>query len=229
MLFVQSAFFPTDVLSAIPGSRIFNATGLGQAFMAQTAIIHDPRECLMPSLMNSLKLKGERTGRDMVAAILMAVAVGYVVSFVSFVGTCYHYGAVTMDPCGCISAPQWFLGQVNGYIQNPKGFDISAFSNVLIGSAITVLLLVLRVNAVPLVPHPIGFLLPVTWALYSTWFSIFIAWVLKTLVLRFGGLRAFKLALPFFLGLVIGEGISAAFWIVAGMLTGVSTPVFLPI
>lgn len=228
LLFVQSSFFPTDLLSAIPGAKLFNAAGLGSAMVIQTAIIHDPREALMPSVMNSLKLKGEGAGRDMVIAILLAVAVGYAVSFVSFVGTAYRYGAVTMDPYGCRDAPRWFFGQVNQYILNPTGFDWAALVNLATGIALTTMMLFMRSKAVPWVPHPIGFMLPVTYAITMTWFSIFIAWTLKSLVLRFGGLRLMRIVLPFFLGLVVGEGIIAAVWVIVGMITGVGAPVFLP-
>lgn len=229
LLFVQSAFFPTNVLSAVPGSAVFNSTGLGSAMIIQTAIIHDPREALMPSLMNSLKLKGEGRGRDMVVAILLAVVVGYVVSFVSFIGTCYRYGAVTMDPYGDRVAPALFLGQVNTYLQSPGAFDWTAFGHILSGAAFTALLLFMRSKAILWIPHPIGFLLPVTYALLTCWFSIFIAWALKSLVLRFGGLRLLRIMLPFFMGLVVGEGIIAAIWVIVGMITGVGTPFFLPI
>ena len=229
LLFVQSSFFPTEVMSAIPGSQTFNATGLGAAMMIQTGIIHDPREALMPSIMNSLKLKGKGAGRDMVVAILMAVVVGYVVSFASFVGTSYRYGAVTMDPYGGRVAPIVFLGQINGFIQNPSGFDWGALSRLLTGAGFTGLLLFLRSKALLGIPHPIGFLLPTTYAMLTCWFSIFIAWCLKSLVLRFGGLRLLRIVLPFFLGLVVGEGIIAAVWVIVGMFTGVGTPVFLPI
>lgn len=197
--------------------------------MVQTAMIHDPREALMPSLMNSLKLKGEGAGRDMVVAILMAIAVGFAVSFVSFVGTCYHYGAGTMDSWACRNMPQWFYGEIRGYVESPTGLDASALASVSAGAAFTALLLVMRSNCLLWAPHPIGFLFPRTYAIFTTWFSIFIAWSLKSMVLKFGGLRLMRIVLPFFLGLVVGEGISAAIWVVLGMITGVGTPVFMPV
>jgi hypothetical protein len=75
---------------------------------------------------------------------------------------------------------------------------------------------------------PIGFLMAGTWAIYCIWFSVFLAWALKWLVIRYGGLRAYRAALPFFLGMVLGEGIIGGIWLIIGMLTGAGTPQFMP-
>ena len=37
------------------------------------------------------------------------------------------------------------------------------------------------------------------------WLPVFMAWLIKALVLRYGGLRGYRAALPFFIGLVLGE------------------------
>jgi hypothetical protein len=42
-------------------------------------------------------------------------------------------------------------------------------------------------------------------SLYRLWFPIFVIWLVKSMLLRYGGLRSYHRALPFFLGLVLGE------------------------
>jgi hypothetical protein len=37
------------------------------------------------------------------------------------------------------------------------------------------------------------------------WLSIFLAWLAKAGLLRWGGLKGYRAALPFFLGLILGE------------------------
>ena len=52
------------------------------------------------------------------------------------------------------------------------------------------------------------------------WFSIFVGWLLKWIILRYGGLRAHRKAIPFFIGLVLGEFAAGTFWSVVGSVAG---------
>jgi hypothetical protein len=57
----------------------------------------------------------------------------------------------------------------------------------------------------PLWPlHPLAFPLAFSWTIDSMLPAIFITWVFKVLLLRYGGLRAHRRALPFFLALLAG-------------------------
>jgi hypothetical protein len=55
---------------------------------------------------------------------------------------------------------------------------------------------------------------PIGYALASAygdllWFPFLIVWLLKTVILRYGGGRVYAAALPFFLGLTLGQFLSA--------------------
>lgn len=49
------------------------------------------------------------------------------------------------------------------------------------------------------------------------WAPILIAWFLKVSTLRFGGLRLYKTAVPFFLGLILGQMSIGCVWTLIGM------------
>ncbi len=53
--------------------------------------------------------------------------------------------------------------------------------------------------------HPAGYLVSGSFGLFRLWLPIFVSWLVKSLVLRYGGLRMYRQVLPFFLGLVLGE------------------------
>jgi hypothetical protein len=50
------------------------------------------------------------------------------------------------------------------------------------------------------------------------WFSVFVGWLCKTLIVRFGGPRMYSRARPFFIGLIVGESAAAGFWLVVGII-----------
>lgn len=52
------------------------------------------------------------------------------------------------------------------------------------------------------------------------WLSIFIGWLIKYIVMRYGGLRMYRVARPIFLGIILGEGIVLIPWALVGFITG---------
>ena len=52
--------------------------------------------------------------------------------------------------------------------------------------------------------HPVGLAVASVWTIRRSAFSLFLAWVAKVLILRLGGVRLYRRAAPFFLGLVLG-------------------------
>jgi hypothetical protein len=69
--------------------------------------------------------------------------------------------------------------------------------------------------------HPIGFALSASYQINLVWVPLLIAWVAKTSVLRFGGLRSYKNLMPFFLGLILGEMSVGCMWSLIGIVFGI--------
>ena len=69
--------------------------------------------------------------------------------------------------------------------------------------------------------HPIGYLMGASWPMINFWFPVFLGWLAKGLVLRFGGFRIYRMLLPGFLGLIFAEFFSAGLWVVVDFITGV--------
>ena len=67
--------------------------------------------------------------------------------------------------------------------------------------------------------HPIGFAVAFGWLTSSVWFSALIAWVLKAIILHVGGGKLFRTLRPFFLGLILGEVLTAGAWVAVYSLT----------
>ena len=52
------------------------------------------------------------------------------------------------------------------------------------------------------------------------WFSVFIAWAIKKVILSFGGAALYQSSQTFFLGLILGEVLCTGLWIVIDYFTG---------
>ena len=48
------------------------------------------------------------------------------------------------------------------------------------------------------------------------WMPLLFAWVIKGLILRYGGVRLYRQAMPFFLGLILGQCLVGSFWHLIG-------------
>lgn len=64
--------------------------------------------------------------------------------------------------------------------------------------------------------HPAGYALAVSFAMDYFWFSFFISWLLKLILLRAGGMKLHRRAIPFFLGLILGDYVIGSIWGILG-------------
>lgn len=71
--------------------------------------------------------------------------------------------------------------------------------------------------------HPTGFALGVSYAMNYFWLCVLIAWLTKLLLIRYGGIQAHRRAIPFFLGLILGDYTVGALWSLLSLLLGQAT------
>jgi hypothetical protein len=108
------------------------------------------------------------------------------------------------------------------WLHNPQPPDPHALAGALVGIAITCLLTALRARFVGFPLHPAAYVLNTSFANDFFWCDMFVAWLLKSLILRYGGMNVYRQALPFFLGLILGDFVTGAAWSIAGTVMHVS-------
>jgi hypothetical protein len=89
-----------------------------------------------------------------------------------------------------------------------------------IGLAFTFFLAFMRLNFLWWPFHPAGYAVSNSWGMAVVWFPLLIAWIIKGLVLRHGGLKAHQKTMPFFMGLMLGEFVVGSFLSVMGTALG---------
>ena len=91
------------------------------------------------------------------------------------------------------------------------------------GFVLTVILSLLRASYVWWPLHPAGYALALSYAMEYFWMPVFIAWLLKFCIIRYGGSRLYRQAIPFFLGLILGDYTIGSLWALIGPLMDIPT------
>lgn len=91
------------------------------------------------------------------------------------------------------------------------------------GFLFSILLLTMR-NCLEWWPlHPTGYALALSFAMEYFWLPVFIAWLIKFNVLRYGGIKLYRTTVPFFLGLILGDYTVGCIWSLIGCIAGIPT------
>jgi hypothetical protein len=196
---------------------------------------HDIRESLPPFSTHALRVNdvaaydrpGHGKGYGLFAAMAVALVVGFVVAGASTLLVEYSYatplarGATTvLNGYGVDGTPQYQVLDPALSFRPPNNGPKETHSHMgylSAGIAVAGALSVLRLRFVSWPLHPIGFLLCFGFPIKMIWFSIFLGWLTKVMVVKFGGSGVFKLARPVFIGLIIGEVSAASFWLIVSL------------
>jgi hypothetical protein len=169
--------------------------------------------------------RARSSGKKLFALMFIAVVLAYAVSFASTLWTQYHF-AYTMDAAHRNPINEWGCGwPQRGYIMDPTiayqsgrvAAQYSPGKHIIFGFIVTAVLSLLRARFAWWPLHPVGYLMLPTNPAQIMWFSIFIGWVCKALIVRFGGSSLYQKARPFFLGLIVGDCAAAGLWLVVSL------------
>jgi hypothetical protein len=117
------------------------------------------------------------------------------------------------------SSEAW--NQMAAWVTLPQEPKIAATLATVIGGVITLLLGAMRMKYTWWLWHPVGYATCSSWSMERIWFCVFIGWLAKMLITRYGGAPAYRKAIPLFIGLVLGEYIIGNLWSIFGGIMGI--------
>lgn len=216
LLFIGKAHPPLLIWSHAFGAG--PGTPLGDAPASSVMISYpgDMRSCLMPSWITSLKLASDRKIPQRPLWILLAASmmVSFVIAACMQVRLSYQIGSLSLANIFVPrTAPTIIGGQIDTFArgeptQAPLVFGWMGFGALMVWS---IAFLRSRFLWFPL--HPTGYVMAISWAMHNLWLSAFLGWLCKSLITRFGGNESYRAALPFFLGLALGDIFMMLFWL----------------
>ena len=197
---------PDEMLPRMVGIRRLgpvNLTGFAYLYFLNRA----HRSHAMPHQLEGFKLaEGANIPIKKFAMLMMlASALGAVGSFWVFLSMYYAEG-------GGPGFGREAFGRLETWLTYAAPPDIPAIMFTSFGFLITLVLAAMRMRFIWWNLHPVGYAISGSWAINPMIGSIFIGWLLKWLVLKYGGIRLHRKAIPFFLGLILGEFFIGSFW-----------------
>ncbi len=220
---------PGNSLGLLTPNPMPPAEGVGLAYLRWFSF-GDFRAHALPTYVEMMRLTDivriER--RRLVTLLVVASLLSIVASLWVSLDVYYRYGAASA------TTHQWrtyqgrlafdiMQSQLNGLTPRP---DTRALGAAGWGFVLVTLLQIARTRWFWWPWHPAGFLVAQTGALEWMWCPIVIAGIAKASLLRIGGLRLYARAVPFFIGLVVGDYAVAVVMTVLGWLVG--SPLYKP-
>jgi len=206
-------FCPSQFITNIFGSKRIDASTLTQFAMFKF-VDYGHRSSAMPHIMEGLYLKNRLRVRQtglFLSAMVVAIILGTVLGLFGNVQRGYRH-------TGQLWVGNWGFPEVANYLKYPSnGMNKLYIIYSLIGGSITAGLVTMSRRFVWWPLHPLGYIMGNEWMLRYLWFSIFIAWGIKWTLFKFGGLKAYRKAIPLFIGITVGDAVMIAIWRIYGV------------
>ena len=216
---------PERVMVAAVGTRPLGPNNLSMFsffwFFTRTFDSHP-----MPHQLEGFKLaatSGIRS-RFMLFAILIALVVGILSQFWALISIPYRLGALhEMSRVPIIyGAEPW--RNLQNWLTHPLPPDYWALGFTGIGLLFALFLMLMRMKFFWFPFHPAAYAAVCgSWAVNYIWFTLLVAWGLKLILLKYGGRNAHRKAMPFFLGLILGQFTVGSLWTILGMVFNIPT------
>jgi hypothetical protein len=220
----------------IAGDLVVHGLGaglVGPAGVANLSLAHvwaaDIRVFVMATATNALKMIEEmepRNRRIVFWGMILALFIGVAGSLWMIFHMSYRHGGVNLNSWFFQGLPRSTYTHTlrNMAIEGPYWQGLGFFG----GGAVAMAALMWLRQRLPWWPvHPLGFPIGANYMMTFAWFNVFLAWLIKLLVLRYGGATAYRASQRFFLGLIAGQALCNGLWLVIDYFTGrVGNPIF---
>lgn len=207
---------PDYAIPAIVGTKRLGASNLTVlTFLYSFNRAH--RAHPMPHQLEGFKL-AEQTGintRRLTYAICLAVLVGMIASFWIYLHVTYRFGGSGWTGWESFNRLQQWLSY-------PGGTDYPAASFIGAGMVFSIFLQIMRVRLFWWPFHAVGYAVSgaADWCMNWIWASLLVSCLVKWIILRHGGVKTYRKAIPFFIGMVLGEFVTGSVFSIAGLIYG---------
>ena len=219
MLYIGNSWYPLATMAQLTnagtGTWLTSST-IVPATLVQGGFMTDLRGFLLPSFVHSFKLAHDRgiSRRPLLALIAAVTLITLVMGFWMRVKMGYESSGLTFHSWFRQNGAQ-FPGRFSKQIS--EGVPDVSWMNwawMGFGGGLTYLMMLARARLMWFPIHPMGYLVCLTYPMTTLWFSIFVGWLCKVLITRFGGNDTYRKTTPLFLGIALGDVFMMLLWLI---------------
>ncbi|MHC5034323.1 MAG: DUF6785 family protein [Planctomycetota bacterium] len=223
--FEQVSMGPNHFLPALFGSAGISPPGQAMLWLSYPLTMHHAQNP-HPWALETYKLSdaGKMERRRLPWVLVLATAIVVPSLFWAALHVLYNIGArAGADPFASGHARQVPI-QLASMLEHPTGTNTSLLGAVGVGFVGTVILMVLKLRLYAWPLHPVAFPIASAWVMDSALPAIFIAWAVKAIIMRYGGLRLYRASLPFFLGMILSSSVIGFVRMTIGAILDIDMP-----
>ncbi|MGD2173821.1 MAG: hypothetical protein PVJ27_00315 [Candidatus Brocadiaceae bacterium] len=215
---INSPVVPSPYMASLFGSRLLGREtiiGLG----AHLTWHADLRNSPLSGAGHGMYLTGRRSA-GLFWSMMGGLLITYVVASLFTIYLGYRHGASAMQPWYIYNSSHltWFWTSALSQADADPSYAGMVWTGV--GCVIMAALMVAQRALFWWPLHPVGFLTSGAFLVTHFWFSIFLAWLIKVLVVYLGGQAAYRTGRRFFIGLVLGNFAVGGVWAIVDTFTG---------
>ncbi len=228
MMMTETTFRPVDVIQLFTRRATLGPQNITLLAFLDAVFTRDLRGNLFSTFLDQLKI-ADGVGmnrRWLLPGILIAIPLTLVVGSWIELYLPYRNAAINMYTYVYQGNNLWTVTDAVPHLEGMVKYNPWNFLFFALGVGFTALLVFMRSRFWWWPFHPLGFVLCGSWTLMVFWFPILVTWVLKSLILRYGGMKAYRHWRPFFLGLILGEFGMAVAWASFSAITKLPAPYF---
>jgi len=213
---------PQLMIVSVLGTRRTGAANL-TLFSFLYPYVRDNVSHPMPSQLEGFKIaeRAPISQKKMAIAMIVALLVATPASFWAYLHLIYQHGAVRTEGYIIGIGIETFERLLLPWLQQPHTTDSTGLSFTAFASLFTLALMFLRRQFIWFPFHPAGYALGLSAGMVWVWSAVCVGWIIKAVLLKFGGLRIYQKAAPFFVGVILGDFLIGTFWSLVGAVFGI--------
>ncbi len=178
-----------------------------------------------PSELEAFRLaERSRIGyRQLLIGMILAIVFGILITFWAYLHVLYDMGAGSKAR-GWIVYMGWeTFNRLHTWLVSPREASVPELGVISSSFLFTIFLMIMKVRFLWWPLHPGGYVLVSGTGMGRLWFPIFLSWLAKATVLKIGGVKLYRQAVPFFLGLILGDYTLGCVWSLIGLVLKMPT------